>query len=115
MIILFILGIIAFIYHTIKENTIHAIKNTDTSKKPSRIKTIFCNFWSYKEMRSMVGACIAIYFASLMLPSKIEIAVTHDVNDNIKINHDFSGNMYNPINFQLSDRGYPVKVEVTNK
>lgn len=89
--------------------------NTIEVKEKGRIKKILAWFWSYREMRSMVGACVVIYFASLMLTSKIEIKMAHDVHGNIKINHDFSGNMHKPINLQISDPGYPIKVDVKNK
>lgn len=72
--------------------------------------------WSFKEMRTMVSACIVIFFASILLPSKIEIKVTHDFAKNkMTINHDLSGNLNSPINLKLSDPGYPIKVEVSNR
>ncbi|MEG0287051.1 MAG: hypothetical protein RSB82_04880 [Victivallaceae bacterium] len=95
------------------------IKSNDNNiievKEKGRIKKALTWFWSYREMRSMIGACVVIYFASLMLTSKIEIKMAHDVNGNIRINHDFSGNMHKPINLQISDPGYPIKVDVKNK
>lgn len=83
----------------------------------------FSDFWSYKEMRFMVAACVIIAFFSFITGGKIELKVTHDISKlstspikgDIKINHDFGGNLHHPITVQLSDPGYPVKVEVRNR
>lgn len=50
-----------------------------------------------REFRIMIAACLVIYFTSLVLPSKIEIIVKHDINHKIK------------------DYGYPITIEVRNR
>lgn len=64
----------------------------------------------FKYVLNIAGACVVVYFASIMLSSRIEVKMVHQVD--VKMHHDFSGNMYKPINIQLSDPGYPIKFEV---
>ncbi len=70
-------------------------KGTIEVKKEGCIKKTLVWFWSYSEMRWMVVACVVIYFASFLLASKIEIKIIHD--GDVKINHDFNGNILKPI------------------
>ena len=88
-------------------------------KKSERFKNIFRNFlvafWSYQEMRLMVAACFVIYFASFVFSPPNTSSTTFPSNFRINHHHDFSGNMHAPINIQLSDPGYPIKFEVSEK
>ena len=71
------------------------------AKLLAKMKGPLLAFWSCPEMRFMIAACVVILFAWFLLPSKFEVTVKHD----------FSSNQNNPINVQLSDRGYPVKIK----
>jgi hypothetical protein len=107
-----------------KEDIIERDKPEEVSIKANNNKLDFLRnviilFWSYKEMRYMVAACVVIYFASTMFGSHFEISIVHSIKGNVKsdveLKHDFGGNLHNPINIQLSDPGYPVKLEVRNR
>ena len=78
-------------------------------------------FWSYKEIRMMVAACAVICFAFVMIPSKMEIKMIHEFSTKygnpieLRLNHDFAGNMHKPIIIHLSDPGWPIKLDITNR
>ena len=79
-------------------------KEIKQTKEDRVFKKTLILLLSYKEVRVMLVACMIIYFTSTVLPSKIDITIYHD----------FGGNKYNPISFQLSDPGYPIRFEVRN-
>lgn len=77
------------------------------------------NFQAVTKVRKMnlvkyvVAACAVILFASLVIPSKIEIKINHhhdfsgNYNNSISMRHDFDfgGNMYKPISIDVTHKG----------
>jgi hypothetical protein len=80
-------------------------KNERGTNWKEKIIALSEKFWSHKELRIMVAACAVILFFAYTVPGKIELT----------INHHFSGDKHEPISLQLSDPGWPVKVEVRNR
>lgn len=64
-------------------------------------------------VKHVVAACAVIFFASLVIPGKIEIKINHhhdfsgNYNNSISMRHDFDfgGNMYKPISIDVTHKG----------
>ena len=77
-------------------------QEADPTTSNEGFKKSIARLLSYKESRWLLAACMVIYFASIMLPSKIEIKVVHDLSRlphlsgdlTINHNHDFGGNLH---------------------
>jgi hypothetical protein len=68
-----------------------------------------------------IAVCAVFFFASLMIPNKIEIKINHHhhLSNSITMHHDFDfgGNLHKPICIYLGNPGLsvPLKVDVTHK
>jgi hypothetical protein len=81
----------------------------------SSLQKYLLDFWSYKEMRWMVAACVIVYFLSVSFPNNLETNNHPHLNNHnfhFDLNHKVSGSL----SHNLSGTSYgPISVEVKNR